>query len=190
MNNFYSLYLQTSTNQIEVYPNSGLSVDYNLVLPSTAPTSNTILRWNASISSLEWYDLSNISANSTPTSTFTLLSTVTGTPSSNASYTVNRGTSDAATISWNETTDKWEIGVVGAIKSVGRSYSLTFTNSDLVSSVLTVTHNLGVKPVIQVFDNNDVEIGVDVTHTSSNVFTLNLSRMGTLAGTWELTAVG
>ena len=41
-------------------------------------------------------------------SDITLLSSVTGSPSSNAALVVNRGTSDDVSIRWNETTDAWE----------------------------------------------------------------------------------
>jgi hypothetical protein len=39
---------------------------------------------------------------------FKLLRTVTGTPSSNATVTVERGTSPDVNLRWNETTDKWQ----------------------------------------------------------------------------------
>jgi hypothetical protein len=44
----------------------------------------------------------------TDSADFKLLRTVTGTPSSNGSFTIERGTSPDVSLRWNETTDKWQ----------------------------------------------------------------------------------
>jgi hypothetical protein len=50
--------------------------------------------------------------------TITLNSSVTGTPTLNASITINRGSSTDANIKWNETTDKFMVGLVGSEQNI------------------------------------------------------------------------
>jgi hypothetical protein len=70
-------------------------------------------------------------------------------------------------------------------------YTTSFTPSDLVSGILTVTHNLATKyVVIQVYDNNDKMIVPDeVTLLSATQLTVDLTSYGTIAGTWNLRVV-
>lgn len=51
----------------------------------------------------------------TDSASFTLLNTVSGTPSANASLDVERGTSPNVRIRWNETTDQWEFTNDGTV---------------------------------------------------------------------------
>lgn len=66
------------------------------------------------------------------------------------------------------------------------TFTQTFTNASLSSGLLTVTHNLSATPVIvQVYDNtNSMIIPDQITLTSTNVATVNLTSFGALAGTW------
>jgi len=67
------------------------------------------------------------------------------------------------------------------------SYQRTFINADLATGVLTVTHNLNSNYVIvAVYDNNSKQIGPDdITLTSVNALTIDLTSYGTLTGTWS-----
>ena len=67
------------------------------------------------------------------------------------------------------------------------SYQRTFINADLATGVLTVTHNLNSNYVIVVdYDNTSKQIGPDdVTLTSVNALTIDLTSFGTLTGTWS-----
>ena len=63
----------------------------------------------------------------------------------------------------------------------------TFTNSSLTTGVLTITHNLNNQaPIIFVYDNNNRWIVPDeITATSVNAATVDLTSFGTLTGTWR-----
>lgn len=63
----------------------------------------------------------------------------------------------------------------------------TFTNSSLTTGVLTITHNLNNQaPIIFVYDNNNRWIVPDeITATSANAATVDLTSFGTLTGTWR-----
>lgn len=72
------------------------------------------------------------------------------------------------------------------------SYSVSFTNANLVSGILTVTHNLNVShPVVVIYDNNSNEISPDeIIYVSVNSIQVDLSSFGTLSGTWYVRVIG
>jgi hypothetical protein len=67
---------------------------------------------------------------------------VTGTPSTNAGIEVERGTSDNASITWNEGTDKWTAGITGSEIAIARKYVTTTTGT-----THTITHGLATSDV-------------------------------------------
>jgi len=72
-------------------------------------------------------------------------------------------------------------------------YRQSFTNSSLVSGVLTVNHNLSQKYVaVQVSDENDRVIFAvdDITLTSASALSIDLTSFGTLTGTWNVVITG
>jgi len=73
----------------------------------------------------------------------------------------------------------------------GNAYTTSFTNGDLSSGVLTVTHNLGsTYPVVEVYDNNGKVITPDeITYVNTNSITVDLSSFGTISGTWNVRVV-
>ncbi len=66
----------------------------------------------------------------------------------------------------------------------------TFTNADLSSGILTITHNLGLTTPyaldITVVDNNSIIIAPDEITSGENSFTVDLSAYGTITGTWAV----
>ena len=64
----------------------------------------------------------------------------------------------------------------------------TFVNSDLVSGVLTITHNLNLSapyPVfVVIFNNNGVQIAPDSVIGAANSVAIDLTTQGSLSGTW------
>lgn len=64
----------------------------------------------------------------------------------------------------------------------------TFTDADLSSGVLTVSHNKGTAYVVVfIIDNNGIEILPDsVDNTGANTTDIDLSSYGTLSGTWKV----
>jgi len=72
------------------------------------------------------------------------------------------------------------------------TYLKTFTNGDLSTGKLTVTHNLNsTYPIIVVYDNNEKEIiPDDITYQSVNALEIDLTSYGSLAGTWHARVFG
>lgn len=75
--------------------------------------------------------------------------------------------------------------------SVVAVYRRTFTDANLTTGVLTVTHSLGQQyPLMpMVFDNNDLPWVPDWDPVDANTMTIDLSPHGTIAGTWRLTVL-
>ncbi|CAB5221746.1 hypothetical protein UFOVP359_48 [uncultured Caudovirales phage] len=67
---------------------------------------------------------------------------ITGSPSLNAGIEVERGTSDNASITWNEGTDKWTAGITGSEIAIARKYVTTTTGT-----THTITHGLATQDV-------------------------------------------
>jgi hypothetical protein len=101
-----------------------------------------------------------------------LNSNVTGTPSVNAGIEVERGTSDNATIVWNETNDVWTAGISGAEIAIARKFTTTTTGT-----THTVTHNLGTSDVTVNcwLAGEQVEANVVVTDANTVTVTTNAS---------------
>jgi hypothetical protein len=105
-----------------------------------------------------------------------------------------------ATGVWNGSAIPVAFGGTGATTATAARTALaasgvhrqSFTNANLTSGILTVTHTLGQQFInVQVFDDNNRVIYPDeITLVSSTQFTLDLTSFGTLTGTWNLTAVG
>ncbi len=70
----------------------------------------------------------------------------------------------------------------------GSSYTTSFTNANLSSGILAVTHNLGVTyPVVIIYDENDNVIESDeITYSTTNEIAIDLSSFGTISGTWNV----
>lgn len=80
------------------------------------------------------------------------------------------------------------------VEGIGGSatYSISFTNSDLSSGILTVTHNLSFDyPMVIVYDSNNMVIGPDdIEYINSNSVEVDLSSWGTISGTWHIRVIG
>ncbi len=70
-------------------------------------------------------------------------------------------------------------------------YPYSFTNSTLVSGILTVTHNLGkVLCLCQVYDDQKRLVMPDeITLTNINSLSIDLSSFGTISGTWQVLVI-
>ena len=78
--------------------------------------------------------------------------------------------------------------------NIGTKYTQSFTESDMVGDILTITHNLGFQFVqVTVYDNTNQQIFPDeVTATSTTQTTLDLKsfRKPTLTGTYNVVIIG
>lgn len=72
------------------------------------------------------------------------------------------------------------------------TYRTSFTNGDLTTGILSVTHNLGEKYVgVHIYDNNDKQIIPDeISLQSTTALQIELGSYGTLSGTWNLVVIG
>jgi hypothetical protein len=84
------------------------------------------------------------------------------------------------------------IGGTAAATPTSTTFNQSFADGDLTAGVLTVTHNLGTQyNGVTVYDNNgDVIQPDDITATSVNVTTIDLTSYGTLTGTWQAVIIG
>lgn len=80
----------------------------------------------------------------------------------------------------------------GSNINYGTVYRTSFTNTSLVSGLLTVNHNLGQKYIsIMVYDSSDRLIYPDqITCVSNNQATVDFTFFGSLTGTYNLVAIG
>jgi len=78
-----------------------------------------------------------------------------------------------------------------SLQNTGTSYSKAFTNADLVTGILTVTHNLSNKYcIVQIFDDNDIMILPDtITLIDTSSLTIDLTSYGAITGTWNVIVV-
>ena len=72
--------------------------------------------------------------------------------------------------------------------TVGKSYTMPFTNSSLLANVLTVSHNLNQQYVsVTVWDNlNRIATPTVITATSSSDLTVDLTGLTPITGTWQV----
>ena len=97
---------------------------------------------------------------------------VTGSPSLNSGLEVERGTSDNASLIWNETSDKWTAGIVGSEIAIARKYVTTTTGT-----THTITHNLATQDVTVNcwLAGAQVEAAIVVTDANTVTVTTNSS---------------
>lgn len=94
----------------------------------------------------------------------------------------------------------WRTSVIGSSGGGGSgiitadpnlAYSTTFTNSNLASGILTVTHDLGTTNcTYNIQDNNSKAIIPDDITFASNTATVDLTSFGSITGTWSITILG
>jgi hypothetical protein len=92
---------------------------------------------------------------------------VTGTPSTNAGIEVERGTSDNASITWNEGTDKWTAGITGSEIAIARKYVTTTTGT-----THTITHGLATSDVTVQCWLAGAQVDAAIVVTDSNTVTV------------------
>ena len=97
---------------------------------------------------------------------------ITGTPSLNAGIEVERGTSLNASITWNETSDKWTAGISGSEVAIARKYVTTTTGT-----THTIVHNLDTSDVtVQCWLSGElVDAYIVVTDANTVTVTTNAS---------------
>lgn len=87
----------------------------------------------------------------------TLLSAVTGTPALNASLNVNRGSSTAARLLWDESVDSWKVGISGAEQVIATEATALLKANNLsdLTNVASGRTNLGLGALAVLNSVND-----------------------------------
>jgi hypothetical protein len=111
-------------------------------------------------------------------------------PSADAGIIVHRGTEADAELLWNETTDRWQVGLVsGNYHDIARKYVATI--GDGVNYTYQITHNLGTRKVtVQVYDAATyATVETDVTRNSDSQVTIGFNTIPT-TNAYEVVIVG
>jgi len=97
-------------------------------------------------------------------------------PSLDAGIVVHRGIEADAELLWNETADKWQIGLVGgSYHDIARKYVATI--GDGAALTYAITHNLGTREVqVQVYDATTYDtVETDVVRNSTSQVTIGFT---------------
>lgn len=111
-------------------------------------------------------------------------------PTENAGFEVNRGTLTKANLIWDESQDKFVAGLAASEFQLSRFKVFTFTNANLVSSSLVLTHNLDSQyPIWMVWDDAGNTVHPEAVATSTNALTLDFTGI-TVSNTWRISVCG
>lgn len=106
------------------------------------------------------------------------------TPTEDAGIEVNRGNQTAFFFGFQESTDRLVAGITGTLYQVGLKLTRNIVSTDVVTNVVTWTHNLNTTNLIfQLRDASGVSIGVDSTTANANSITIDMTGL-TVTGTW------
>ena len=111
-------------------------------------------------------------------------------PTADAGIIVHRGTAADAEFLWNESTDRWQLGLVsGNYHDIARKYIATI--GDGVAYTYNITHNLGTRKVtVQVYDAATyATVETDVTRTSDNAVTIGFNTIPS-SNAYEVVIIG
>jgi hypothetical protein len=159
--------LAGTTNEVEV-TNSGTA--YTVGLPNDVTISNDLtvtgnLTVNGTTTTL------NTNTLAVEDNIVVLNSNITGTPSTNAGIEVERGTSTNASITWNETSDKWTAGIAGSEIAIARKYVTTTTGT-----THTVVHNLATSDVTVNCWLAGAQVEAEIVITDTNTVTVTTNE--------------
>lgn len=163
-----------TSNSIQI---GGLNLAGNYSFPTVDGTNGQVLKTDGS-GSLSWQDESGGFADPMTTRGDIIIRDNTNTTTRLGVGTSGQVlTSDGIDVSWSD--------------PATAAYTTSFTNSDLSSGQLTVTHNLNTQFVLTVvYDNNNKQIIPDeVIATSTSACTIDLSSYGTISGTWNVRVI-
>lgn len=113
------------------------------------------------------------------------------TPTENGGISVERGTQTNASLIWNESIDRWQVGLEGTEHDLPRQRKFTFTNESLTAGLITIAHNLkNQHPDYRVYDNANKPIEpADLDPASQDTITFDFNGV-TVSGTWTIVITG
>jgi hypothetical protein len=114
--------------------------------------------------------------------TIVLNTNFTGTPTTDAGITVNRGDEPDTSVTWSESNDVWTLTNDGSnYHAIARKFAANIGDGTALTYV--VEHNLGTKDLtIQIFENSADynQIEADVQHTSTSTVTVKFAAAPSL----------
>jgi len=188
----YVANIQGTTNEITVSPTSGEGTTVTIGLPDDVTITNNLnvggdLNVTGSINTVNVTQVNitdnkiNLNADMPEENT----------PSADAGIIVHRGTEADAELLWNESTDRWQLGLVsGNYHDIARKYVTTIGDGSALT--YTVTHNLGTREVsVQVYDTATyATVETDVTRTSTSQVVIGFAVTAPAAGAYTVVIVG
>jgi hypothetical protein len=112
------------------------------------------------------------------------------TPILDSGLIVHRGIENDALLTWNESSDQWQIGLdTGPQHAIARKYSALIGDGSLTN--YPVTHNLNTRDVtVEVYDvATYATVETDIVRTSENVVTISFA-VAPAAGSYKVVVVG
>jgi hypothetical protein len=178
-----------TANEITVSPNSGHNAAVTVGLPDNVEITGN-LQVGGNLNVIGTVNSVNTTQINIEDNKVKLNSNFTGTPTTDAGVTVERGLETDVEILWNETSDKWTLTNDGTnYHSIARKYAETLGAS---STSYTITHNLGTSDVtVQIFEAASPysQVEADVKRTSANVVTVDFA-VAPSAGEYKVVVVG
>jgi hypothetical protein len=175
----YVANIQGTANEITVSPTSGEGTTVTIGLPDDV-TIGGHLTVNGNLDVIGTINSVNSTQVDIVDNKINLNSNLAedATPILDSGLIIHRGVEEDATLTWNETNDRWEVGLDNGPKfAVARKYAESIANPTSLNA-LEITHNLGSDDVtVQVFETagSKALVETDVERTSVNKVTLRFS---------------
>jgi len=178
-----------TANEITVSPNSGHNAAVTVGLPDNVEITGN-LQVGGNLNVIGTVNSVNTTQINIEDNKVKLNSNFTGTPTTDAGITVERGLETDVEILWNETSDNWTLTNNGtAYHAIARKYAETLGAS---ATSYTITHNLGTTDVtVQIFEAASpfAQVEADVKRSSSNTVTVDFA-IAPSAGEYKVVVVG
>jgi hypothetical protein len=178
-----------TANEITVSPNSGHNAAVTVGLPDNVEIAGN-LQVGGNLNVIGTVNSVNTTQINIEDNKVKLNSNFTGTPTTDAGITVERGLETDVEILWNETSDNWTLTNNGtAYHAIARKYAETLGAS---ATSYTITHNLGTTDVtVQIFEAASpfAQVEADVKRSSSNTVTVDFA-IAPSAGEYKVVVVG
>jgi len=178
-----------TANEITVSPNSGHNAAVTVGLPDNVEITGN-LQVGGNLNVIGTVNSVNTTQINIEDNKVKLNSNFTGTPTTDAGITVERGLETDVEILWNETSDNWTLTNNGtAYHAIARKYAETLGAS---ATSYTITHNLATTDVtVQIFEAASpfAQVEADVKRTSSNTVTVDFA-IAPSAGEYKVVVVG
>jgi hypothetical protein len=178
-----------TANEVTVSPNSGHNAAVTIGLPDNVEITGN-LQVGGNLNVIGTVNSVNTTQINIEDNKVKLNSNFTGTPTTDAGLTVERGTEADVEILWNEISDKWTLTNNGTdYHAITRKYAETLGSS---ATSYTITHNLGTTDVtVQIFEAATpfAQVEADVQRSAANSVTINFAS-APAAGEYRVVVVG